>query len=57
MKTRSVLTAVSIAVGSIICGTSPAFAFQIQVPEPSALSIYGVAVAGLIIAYRLRNRK
>lgn len=57
MNTQNILKATTIAIGAVILGATPAFAFSIQVPEPSALSIYGAGVAALVISYRLRKRK
>ena len=37
---------------------TPALArIPMAVPEPSTLSLLGVGVAGLIVAYRIRRRK
>lgn len=57
MKARINVKAALIAVGCTVLGASPAFAFVVPIPEPSALSIYGSAVAGLVIAARWLRRK
>ncbi len=60
MKTQSTLKTISTGVAFAVLGASPVVALDVgipQIPEPSSLSIYGLAVAGLVIAYRIRNRK
>lgn len=57
MKSGNILKAASIAAGAVLLSASPAFALIIPIPEPSALSIYGAAVAGIIIGARLLRRK
>ena len=60
MKNSNIIKATSIAIGSVILGTSQALALGNgfpDIPEPSSLSVYAIAIAGLVIAYRLRNRK
>lgn len=60
MKTQSTIKTMSIAVAFAVLGASPVVALDVgipTIPEPSSLSIYGLAVAGLAIAYRIRNRK
>lgn len=54
MKRLSLLAALAASV------VTPAFAIQlppVQVSEPSLLGLTAIAVAGLIVAYRARNRK
>ena len=57
MKTNNVLKAAATAAGVLVLGTSPALALTVQIPEPSAITIYGAAIAGLIIAGRWMRRK
>ena len=57
MNIRNIVKTSAVAVATVVLGASPAFALVIQVPEPSALSIYGGAVAGLVIAARWLRRK
>lgn len=59
MKTKGILGAASIAIGSVILAASPALATTapIPVPEPGTLSIYAAGIAGLAIASRFLRRK
>jgi len=57
MKIRNSFKTASVAAGVVLLAAPPAFATTIPVPEPSMLSIYGLAAAGLVIAGRWLRRK
>ena len=57
MKTRRLLKTSATAFATVVLGASPALALTPQIPEPSALSIYGAAVAALVIGARWMRRK
>lgn len=57
MNVRSICETASIAIGAVLLASSPAFATTVAVPEPSILSVYGVGIAGLVIASRWMRRK
>jgi hypothetical protein len=54
---KSIAGPLSIAIGTLNLVASPAVASTIAIPEPSALSIYALAAAGVVIAARFLRRK
>ncbi len=51
------IRAIPLVLGSVVAGTSPVFASSIAVPEPSALSLYAFAAAGVVVGARFLRRK
>lgn len=56
-RMKSIAGPLLIATGTLNLAASPAFASTIAIPEPSALSIYAIAAAGVVIAARFLRRK
>jgi hypothetical protein len=46
-----------IASAAFIAVTGPAMASTVAVPEPSVLGIMAAGIVGLVVAFRLKNRK
>ena len=46
-----------IASVAFIAATGPAMASTVAVPEPSVLGVMAAGIVGLVVAFRLKNRK